>query len=128
MERQYTVIALVFSALCILALLLSINQNRPLGSDNLTSNNTSKETDLKPYVERQYDIVQGGQELRVFEVGRKLYVFEKHCPNDGTPLYYIDGYIECPLCGSRWDVTTGELITGSGPANRSLRAYNVTGV
>ncbi|MDT5123191.1 MAG: nitrite reductase small subunit [Acidobacteriota bacterium] len=56
-------------------------------------------------------------ELALFNINNEFYAIENFCPHKGAPL--ADGHlcnhtVECDWHGWRFDVRTGECLTGSG--------------
>ncbi len=69
----------------------------------------------------------GGQRVAVYNVGGTFYATQHDCTHEGGPLSEGDlqgPVITCPWHGSRFDVTTGQLVRG--PAQRPLQAFRVT--
>jgi 3-phenylpropionate/trans-cinnamate dioxygenase ferredoxin component len=67
-----------------------------------------------------------GQEVAVFNVGGRFYATRNDCSHRGGPLSegQLDGQvIECPVHGSQFDVTTGQVIAG--PAREPIATYKV---
>jgi len=67
-----------------------------------------------------------GNRIAVAAVGNAFYAFGDTCTHQGCSL--ADGHLEgttvtCPCHGSRFDVTTGEVVRG--PAREPVRSYPV---
>jgi nitrite reductase/ring-hydroxylating ferredoxin subunit/hemoglobin-like flavoprotein len=73
-------------------------------------------------------LVQLGEDsVAIFNVGGAFFATQDDCTHQGGPLSegtLEDQVVTCPLHGSRFNVTTGELVRG--PAKRSLQTYRVT--
>lgn len=55
-------------------------------------------------------VFAGGRELAVFRVGERVHVLDNECVHTGGPLgegEVVDGCVECPWHGWRYDVETG---------------------
>jgi nitrite reductase/ring-hydroxylating ferredoxin subunit len=68
-----------------------------------------------------------GQGVVVLNVGGRFYATQSACTHAGGPLDQgtLDGSIlTCPLHGSRFDVTTGQVVEP--PARQPLKTYQVT--
>lgn len=68
----------------------------------------------------------GGVVLALFNLGGKFYALNNNCTHAGGPLGdgAVDGrVVTCPWHGSRFDVTTGEVL--GPPARRPVAAYPV---
>lgn len=80
--------------------------------------------ELKPGASRV--VFVGNTKVAVFNANGKLYATQEACTHMGGPL--SEGKLEetmitCPLHGSCFDVTTGEVLQG--PAQRPLKTYRV---
>jgi len=91
-------------------------------------------SDLKPNEFRTVELAPGksravqvnGEEVAVFNVNGKFFATQGACTHQGGPL--SEGNLDetmviCPLHGSCFDVTTGEVLQG--PATRPLKTYRV---
>jgi nitrite reductase/ring-hydroxylating ferredoxin subunit len=68
----------------------------------------------------------GGTAVAIFNVGGQLLAIEAKCTHVGAPLergVVTDGAVECPWHGSRFNLSSGEVLRG--PAVRPVRAYQV---
>lgn len=68
----------------------------------------------------------GGQSLAVFKVDGNYYAIENTCPHAGGPLAegpLTGDVVTCPWHGSRFNVTTGAVL--SPPAKRSVKSFPV---
>ena len=66
------------------------------------------------------------QRILLANVGGQLYAVDEACTHSECPLSEgsLDGaVVECPCHGSRFDVTTGEVVAP--PANDALNVYTV---
>ncbi len=71
-------------------------------------------------------VMLGGQQLLLANVKGKFYAIGNICTHVGGPLDKgrLEGHeVECPLHGSRFDVTTGQVKRG--PATRPEPVYEV---
>ena len=71
-------------------------------------------------------VMLGGQQVLLANVKGKFYAIGNVCTHVGGPLDKgrLDSYeVECPLHGSRFDVTTGQVKRG--PAARPEPVYEV---
>ena len=71
-------------------------------------------------------VMLGGQQLLLANVKGKFYAIGNVCTHVGGPLDKgrLEGHeVECPLHGSRFDVTTGQVKRG--PAARPEPVYEV---
>jgi len=71
-------------------------------------------------------VMHGGQQVLLVNVKGKFYAIGNVCTHVGGPLDKgrLDGHeVECPLHGSRFDVTTG--LVKRGPAARPEPVYEV---
>ncbi len=71
-------------------------------------------------------VMLGGQQVLLANVKGKFYAIGNVCTHVGGPLDKgrLDGHeVECPLHGSRFDVTTGQVKRG--PAARPEPVYEV---
>ncbi len=67
-----------------------------------------------------------GQALAIFKIGDKVYAMNNTCSHAGGPLCegaLHGNIVECPLHGSQFDVTTGQV--KQGPAIRPQKTYPV---
>lgn len=67
-----------------------------------------------------------GSKIAIANVGGKLYAFQDHCSHMGGRLsqgLLFGQVIMCPLHGSQFDVTSGEV--RAGPANAPIRTFPV---
>lgn len=113
---------------CAIGLGILIIMIAPKSGPIPTGNNESQPyTPTSGMQELHYDTEIEGNPVRVFVINDVSYSYQRNCPGSTTLLDFIDGYIECPLDGSRWNPYTGEFIPGSGPANISLRKFNLGG-
>ncbi|MCL4394313.1 MAG: Rieske 2Fe-2S domain-containing protein [Chloroflexi bacterium] len=87
--------------------------------------NEFRAADLKP---GQARLVQVDDEsVAVFNVGGTLFATQEECTHMGGPLSdgSLDGeVVTCPLHGSCFNVTTGEVVRG--PAKKALKTFRVT--
>jgi nitrite reductase/ring-hydroxylating ferredoxin subunit/hemoglobin-like flavoprotein len=86
--------------------------------------NEFRASDLQPGQARLVHV--DGQEVAVFNVGGRFYATAGVCTHAGGPLSEgeLDGQVvECPVHGSRFDVTTGQVIAG--PAREPIATYKV---
>jgi nitrite reductase/ring-hydroxylating ferredoxin subunit len=68
----------------------------------------------------------GDEDVALCNVGGKVYAVANLCTHDDGPLgegYLVDGEIECPRHGARFDVRTGEVTTL--PAVFPISTYSV---
>ena len=68
----------------------------------------------------------GGEEAAVYNADGTLYATQGVCTHRGGPLSEGDlagQVVTCPLHGSQFDVTTGQVVQG--PATESLTCYRV---
>lgn len=68
-----------------------------------------------------------GEDVAVFNVGGRFYATQNACTHAGGPLHegrLSGARVECPWHGSRFDVTSGEVLAG--PADDPLRIYRVS--
>ena len=68
-----------------------------------------------------------GKPVAVFSVGGQLLAVDAACTHVGGPLdrgSVSANVVTCPLHGSQFDLTTGQVIRG--PATRGIHAYRVT--
>jgi nitrite reductase/ring-hydroxylating ferredoxin subunit/hemoglobin-like flavoprotein len=98
---------------------------RPVADDKPQSQpNEFRASDLAPGQARLVHV--DGQEVAVFNVAGRFYATNNECSHAGGPLSEgeLDGQVvECPVHGSRFDVTTGEVIEG--PARAPIATYKV---
>ncbi len=69
----------------------------------------------------------GGVEVAVFNVSGTFYATQNACTHFGGPLNegeLVGCIVECPLHGSRFDVSTGQVARG--PAVNPVKTYQVT--
>ena len=67
-----------------------------------------------------------GERILLANVGGKLHAVDEACPHREAPLSggVLEGEeVDCPLHGSRFNVTTGECLVG--PSTRGLQQYAV---
>lgn len=107
-----------------IALFLFIGGNTP-AHDSQETPDTVLYVPSSGIQESHYDTEIGGAPVRVFVINGVSYAYQRNCPGSTTLLDFIDGYIECPLDGSRWNPFTGEFIQGSGPANVPLQKFSL---
>ncbi len=68
----------------------------------------------------------GGKTLALFNVGGTFYAIDNSCTHVGGPLgegRVEGGVVTCPWHGSRFDVTTGQVV--GPPARRPVTSYPV---
>ena len=68
----------------------------------------------------------GEENVAVFNVDGKFFATQEECTHAGGPLSegaLEDKVVTCPMHGSRFDVTSGEVVRG--PAQRPLKTYKV---
>jgi nitrite reductase/ring-hydroxylating ferredoxin subunit/hemoglobin-like flavoprotein len=68
----------------------------------------------------------GGEEVAVYDIDGSLYATQDACTHRGGPLSEGDlsgCVVTCPLHGSQFDVTTGQVVQG--PATAPLTCYRV---
>jgi chlorite dismutase len=68
----------------------------------------------------------GGEQIAVFRTGGRYYAVANRCPHANGSLAegsVEDGAVTCPLHASRFDLATGEPL--SGPTSRPVRTYEV---
>ncbi|MBI4338086.1 MAG: non-heme iron oxygenase ferredoxin subunit [Chloroflexi bacterium] len=84
--------------------------------------NAGKVSDVKP---GQMKLVEVGEErILLANVGGKFYAVSEVCTHVGGPLSEgtLEGEeVECPWHGSRFNVTTGEVVDK--PAKKNLQRY-----
>ncbi len=71
-------------------------------------------------------IKAGEQTLALFNLGGTFYAIDNRCTHVGGPLGEgaVEGkVVTCPWHGSRFDITTGEVV--GPPAKRSVASYPV---
>jgi nitrite reductase/ring-hydroxylating ferredoxin subunit len=70
-------------------------------------------------------VVQAGEKtLALFNIGGTFYAIENRCTHVGGPLgegRLSGSVVTCPWHGSRFDVTTGQVV--GPPARRPVQAY-----
>ncbi|HEX7588401.1 MAG TPA: Rieske 2Fe-2S domain-containing protein [Anaerolineae bacterium] len=75
----------------------------------------------------QTRLVQVGEDsVAIFNVGGTFFATQDDCTHQGGPLSegnLDDQVVTCPLHGSRFNVTTGEVVRG--PAKRALQMYQI---
>jgi 3-phenylpropionate/trans-cinnamate dioxygenase ferredoxin component len=67
-----------------------------------------------------------GRAVLLFRIGDDVYAVEDVCTHDGQPLTdgaFVNGEIECPRHGARFDVKTGRAMCM--PAVEPVRVYPV---
>ncbi len=72
------------------------------------------------------EITIEGKKILLLNLNEKIYAIDSRCPHKGLSLTQgkIEGnIITCPYHGSRFDVTTGQVVKG--PAKESLPTYEV---
>jgi 3-phenylpropionate/trans-cinnamate dioxygenase ferredoxin component len=72
------------------------------------------------------EVDAGGEEVAVYDVDGAFYATQAECTHQGGPLNdgELDGkVVTCPWHGSRFDVTTGQVVRG--PAKNALKTYRV---
>lgn len=90
--------------------------------------------ELKPNEFRVADVAPGQtrlvnvgeQSVAIFNVGGTCFATQDECTHRGGPLSegnLEDHVVTCPLHGSRFNVTTGEVV--GGPATRNLETFRV---
>ncbi|MSQ72533.1 MAG: non-heme iron oxygenase ferredoxin subunit [Betaproteobacteria bacterium] len=65
-----------------------------------------------------------GREIGIYVLDGKHYALEDVCPHAFALLsqgFIMDGEVECPLHGARWDIATGAL--KAEPGGRDLKCY-----
>ncbi len=68
----------------------------------------------------------GGKAIAVFNVDGRFYALDNRCTHMGGPLgrgRLTGDVVTCPLHGSRFDVTSGDVV--GPPARRPVRTYLV---
>lgn len=66
----------------------------------------------------------GEHEIGVYRFNGQYYALEDVCPHAYALLsqgFVMDGQIECPLHGARWEIPTGKLTAE--PGGRDLRCF-----
>lgn len=88
---------------------------------------TVKVADVKDVALGSGKVVQAaGKTLALFHIGDKFYAVDNRCTHVGGPLGEgtVEGtVVTCPWHGSRFDVTTGQVVEG--PARRPVAMFPV---
>ncbi len=71
-------------------------------------------------------VMAGDRRLALCNVGGTFYAIDDVCTHDGGPLgegHMVDGQVECPRHGARFDVKTGRAVRF--PAVLPVKTYTV---
>ena len=99
------------------------------GSVSVDQPPTLKANEFRPADLEPGDVIEleaGGEEVVVYDVAGTFYATPAECTHQGGPLNdgELNGkVVTCPWHGSRFDVTTGQVVRG--PAKAALKTYRV---
>ena len=101
----------------------------PLGNVSIDQPHKLKSNEFRPGELESGDVISvkaGDEEVAVYDVDGALYATQAACTHQGGPLNEgeLNGrVVTCPWHGSRFDVTTGQVVRG--PAKAALKTYCV---